>query len=323
MGEPFVIPAGLKSLAIKSHGLLKDHVTEVRSLLVKSRIWPRFSRRSKPNTPADTGRFFYLGEGRALARLTSGVFLFVDPADETVSAHIIARGFWEAWIHEAICSLLRAGDHVVEVGANVGYYTLEMARLVGPGGSVLALEANPRLTELIAASVAFNGYQNIIDVRQCAAAQITGRLEFITSRSNSGGGHLGLGHGTPGWGQVAIEVESVRLDDIVNKRTRLLRLDAEGSEILILRGAERLLSQPDIIVCMEWDTYQMSSRGDVPALVKWLGDFGFQAWRIDPRGRNSGLTRLTPMLSAIPNADLPSLPACDILLSRSHPFSNN
>ncbi len=290
---------------------------------MNARFWSRLVRRLASGNTApdqvDTGRYFYLGESKALARLTSGTFLFVDPVDETVSAHIIARGYWEFWIHDLLSALLGKGDRVVEVGANVGYYTIEMARLVGPEGSILALEANPTLTALIEASADFNGFRNV-EVRQCAASDVEGRLEFIVSRRNSGGGHLGFGYGDPGADKTAIEVDSVRLDSITEGPTRLLRLDAEGSEILILRGAERLLQQPDIIICMEWDVYQMGSRGDVPALTAWLGGQGFKAWRIEPRGKTAAPVPRDLWLTPLPFAELATAPTCDILLSRRHPL---
>ena len=84
-------------------------------------------------------RYFYLGADLALVRLNCGQMLYVDPLDEHISANIIVHGFWEASVHRVVMSLLKPGARVVEVGANLGYYTVTMASAVGPGGHITAL----------------------------------------------------------------------------------------------------------------------------------------------------------------------------------------
>ena len=97
-------------------------------------------------------RFYaFLGQGCAITALWDGHFIFVDTRDEVVAAQLIARGYWETWIEKVVRSLIRPGDHVIDIGANHGYYTLGMAAGVGPTGRVVAFEANPRMTKLSAA----------------------------------------------------------------------------------------------------------------------------------------------------------------------------
>ena len=85
---------------------------------------------------AESQRYFPLDQGLGLTRLQDGHFLYVDPMDEAVAAHLIARGYWENWIHRVVCTLVQPGDHIIEVGANFGYYTVAMARQAGPDGSI-------------------------------------------------------------------------------------------------------------------------------------------------------------------------------------------
>lgn len=253
-------------------------------------------------------RYFYLGPDVAITRLIDGHHLFVDPQDESVSSHLIAHGFWETWIHSVVWSLVQPGDRVIEVGANLGYYTIAMALKVGAQGSVVALEANPRLAALVQRSVDFNGYGDRVRVVPKAATNDPGPVSFMVSRRNSGGGHSGVapGHVTPGMEEV--RVDGVKLDDLCD-HADFIRMDAEGSEPLILRGAERLLQNPKITVCLEWDTYQMGGRADVHELVMWLTTLGFKFWKIET---TASLTPVSP-------ADMATLAACDVVMSRTDP----
>lgn len=260
--------------------------------------------------------YFYLGGDLGLTRLTVGPLLFVDTLDEQVCPGIIVHGRWETWVTAVVMSLLRPGGRVVEVGANVGYYTVIMAARVGPQGHVTALEANPRLVTLIGKSVRVNGFGDRVRLVGRAATDAPGPVDFVSFRRNSGGGHVPSMVGAPYDAELYGEaerfrVEGVRLDDLDCGRVDMIRIDAEGSEPFILRGAAGLLkANPDIVICMEWSVYQMASRTSVPDLVDWLTELGFQFWRIGP-----------PFgLAPVSAVELLDLEHCDIVASRRPPL---
>lgn len=263
-----------------------------------------------PPPPApEPQRYFPLADDMGLTRLLDGHFLYVDPMDETVASHLIARGYWEDWIHRAVCALVRPGDHIVEVGANFGVYTVAMARLTGPAGSILTFEANPRLAGLVKRSVHFNGYSPTTEVVAKAAADKPGSISFAISRSNAGGGAISSQDRALGADGELIHVETVTLDSVATQDVRFIRMDAEGSEPLILRGAQRLLKRKDIVVCMEWDVVQMAGRANVDQFIAWLAGMGFRFWRIQYDGS----------LLEIPAGLANALPACDVVMSRNVP----
>ncbi len=104
-----------------------------------ARVLGRLARAAgwRPDTDEGRGRarlYAYLDPQTALTTLHDGQLIFVDPVDEQLSPSIIAYGVWEVWIEKVIRRLLRPSDKVIEVGANVGYYTLIMSSLIGPGG---------------------------------------------------------------------------------------------------------------------------------------------------------------------------------------------
>ena len=239
----------------------------------------------------DEARYFYLGPDLALVRLKSGLGLYVDPQDRQISARVILRGHWEVWISMAVLSLLRPGDRVVEVGSNIGYYTLIMADRVGQQGQVVGLEANPRLATLANQSLGLNDFGGHAQVMNLAAMDVSGHELFVTSRANSGGGHTKVLAEAPFEDAVTISIPSIRLDDLKMDQVDFIRLDAEGCEPLILRGAASLLARnPDIIICMEWCPIQMGSRTSVEGFVAELVAQGFRFWSIHKDARLAPLT---------------------------------
>lgn len=255
-------------------------------------------------------RYFPLGPDLALARIRSGEVLYVDPQDEHISHNIIVHGFWEADTHAVVMRLLRPGARVIEVGANLGYYTVTMANRVGPAGFVTALEANPRLVGLIQRSLRFNGLTERAAVVAKAALDQPGEITFVVSRSNSGGGYVSIWDHMPYDDGRKLTVETVRLDDLGETQVDMIRIDAEGSEAFILKGAEALLRRnPDIVVCMEWSRVQIASRTSVPDFIDWMVALGFRFWRIDVQAQ---LKPITP-------ESLPGLDHCDIVAARRLP----
>lgn len=275
--------------------------------LFRRKAVPRYSKR-----PADAPReYFYLGESLAQTRLKCGHFIYVDPLEESVCSHLIAHGQWEPWARNIILDLISPGDHIVEVGCHVGYYTLGMAHKVGAKGSVTSFEANPRMAALAQRSIRFSGYAGWTKIIQKAVSNETGRLRFMISRQFAGGGHLFIREGALSKDAEAIEVQAIRLDDVKLPKVRLIRIDAEGSEALILQGAEKLLDTPDIIICMEWDVVQMRSRSNPAEFAQWLEAKGFKFWQILTTGK----------LQSRSVEELATLGSCDLILSRDNIFS--
>lgn len=258
-------------------------------------------------------RYFYLGPELALVRLNCGHLLYVDPMDEHVSANIIVHGYWEAWVHRVVLGLLRPGSRVVEVGANLGYYTVTMAGAVGASGSITALEANPRLAGMVERSLNLNGFAQRSKVVPKAALDQPGAIDFVVSRSNSGGGFVTLWDHMPYEDGQVLKIEAVRIDDLDPGRVDMIRIDAEGSEAFILRGAEATLkANPEIVICMEWSVIQIESRTSVPEFVAWLETLGFKFWRIE----------FDSSLSPLSGKELSVHPNCDIVVSRRTPKMN-
>jgi FkbM family methyltransferase len=252
--------------------------------------------------------YAYLDPHTALTTLHDGQLIFVDPTDEQLTPSIVAYGLWEFWIERVIRKLLRPGDRVIDVGANVGYYTLVMSSVIGPKGRLDAFEANPRMARLLRRTVSCSGRSEFVSVHEKIVADRAGVMHLNVSDRFAGAGNVAEN----GWGigedTEVVECEAVRLDDLAPEgAVDLLRIDTEGSEVLILNGAMGILARsPTIKLCIEWHVGMMSARGDVTALIAALTQMGFKFWRI-------GVEKLVP----VPAADLMAEPHCDMLIARS------
>lgn len=130
------------------------------------------------------------------------------------------------------------GEVFVDAGANIGAYTLPAARLVGPAGRVIAVEAHPRTHALLARNIAANGLGQAMALHT-ALGEAPGELVMAFNEANPGETHVG----TEGSGaRVAVQ----RLDDVLAglgvAQARYLKIDVEGFELPVLRGAAGLIA---------------------------------------------------------------------------------
>ena len=180
-----------------------------------------------------------------------GHLLEIEPRDRGIGARLRRTGRWDPREKILYERELRPGMTVVDAGANVGYFSLLFARLVGPTGRVFALEPDPRNFNLLRRNIDRNGYRNITAV-PVALSRENGRQKFSRSPHNFADHCLGDGLGQ----REKIEVEVVRLDDLFSgpsKRVDLLKLDIQGAEFAAIDGARELLrANPDIVLLSEF-----------------------------------------------------------------------
>jgi FkbM family methyltransferase len=197
----------------------------------------RTLRRARYRGPSGAGR-------QATARLPWGLALDVN-AEESIGFTILTTGVFDPRVSETMYRLIDPGDFVVDVGANVGYLTSLAARRAGPGGEVLAFEPHPRVFELLRGNIARWADDGVaaVEARPTALSDRDGTAEL-----NAGSAfdrNMGLAHvevGSARTGDELIDVTLEKLDDVVGDRpVGLLKIDVEGHEPAVLRGAQELL----------------------------------------------------------------------------------
>jgi FkbM family methyltransferase len=130
----------------------------------------------------------------------------------------------------------------VDVGANVGYYTLLASRLVGDQGGVIAVEAAPWMHDVLKQQLVRNAVSNVRTVQAAAGAEI-GQLRLYRGDA----GNLGSAHtiSQRAAGEVGLEVTTLPLSAILSedeiRRVRVVKIDVEGAELSVLRGLESVM----------------------------------------------------------------------------------
>lgn len=198
----------------------------------------------------------YLGDHTALTRTIWGHKIFLDTRDISLAPHLLLDGFWEMWITKVFARTVTQGMTVVEVGANVGYYTLLAADLVGPGGRVYAFEANRDVFDLLQRSIEVNGFLDRVTLSNRAVIERPGRVAFRKLQRHQGGSGLvqdpAPADSEPSEEAEWLTVDATSLDDALADAppVHVLKLDAEGSEWRIIRGMPRLLRRSEHLVAI-------------------------------------------------------------------------
>ncbi len=221
------------------------------------------------------------GAPPGLAKL-DGFSLYAREDDMAVGRHVL-HGPYEPEVAARFRQVLRPGMGVLDIGANIGYFTMLSAALVGPEGSVLAVEPNPANARLLEASRALNGFAQVT-VAQVAAGQRIGLLALNATHSN----------GTTSAPAAALDallrattVACVPVDALVGERSiHLIKVDVEGAEYNALLGAKRLIARDRPAIISEFSPNLMPgiSGVDGPAYLAWLHGQGYAISVIEPDG---------------------------------------
>jgi len=157
--------------------------------------------------------------------------------------------------------LVRPGMLVLDVGANVGLYSLLLGRLVGERGCVYSFEPEPHLCATLRENCGSNGITNVVPF-EYAAGPSNARQRFQCATFNSGNNSLGRDSSHA----VAFEVMVVRIDDILPvEKIDFVKIDVQGHELGALAGMERLLSSnPDVQVFFEFWPDGLQRAGSSP-----------------------------------------------------------
>jgi FkbM family methyltransferase len=194
------------------------------------------------------------------------VELFADAADAAVTPGL-RSGEYEPHLTAVFERYCAAGMTVVDVGANLGYYSLLAAHLVGPGGRVVALEPNSENCRLLLSSLRLAGATNVA-LLPVAADAAAGWAYYSTHVGSNGGlvdEHDLLDR--PG-----VVVPTFRLDDLVTEPVAFLKMDVEGAEGRVVQGATRIIEQDRPIITTELKE-EMLQRVSGMSVAEYLGYF--------------------------------------------------
>lgn len=239
-----------------------------------------------------------------LLRSRSRVFgheMFLDPTDSIVSPLLLRDGYFEPYETTLIESEIRPGDTVLDIGANIGYYTLIFARLVGEHGRVYAFEPDPTNFRLLKKNVRANGYHNVVFVNK-AVADVSGTMSLYLCPDNKGDHRLFDSHDD----RQSITIETTTLDELFSEfqgEIHFIKMDIQGSEARAVRGMENLLRKHrDLRIMTEfWPAGLRRSGIGAPEYLSDLERHGFRLFRIDEEGETTEPTSPEELLSLFPD----------------------
>lgn len=214
--------------------------------------WRRHGPIGKSAIPRMIGRTW--GKGmRTTIPLASGARLAVDPSNLDVFTNVVANGgWWDRGVTVALCSAIRDGDVVYDIGANAGAITMEVAGRFRDRIKLFAFEPIPSHTQQIAVSVELNDLGDTVKVYEALLGEESGTATlYVPSHSI----HASM---------VAREADAEklerpihRLDDLVARgelpAPDVIKIDVEGAELSVFKGALQTFKARPPVILMEAD----------------------------------------------------------------------
>lgn len=163
-------------------------------------------------------------------------------------------GTYELGLQHAISHFIKPGMTAYDVGANIGYISLLLARAVGESGKVVSVEALPANVNRLQGHVALNPFAACVKVLPAAVVDVSAPVTFLVHGSTSMGKAVGSA-GRPEHYEKEITVDGVSLDELVYQQgypaPDVIKMDIEGGEVLAVQGMKRLLKEKPPLILVE------------------------------------------------------------------------
>ena len=162
---------------------------------------------------------------------------------------------------------------IIDVGANVGYYTIYLAKIVGKNGKVVAIEPDPYSFQTLKKNCELNNLSNV-EFYNLAISDHNESLSFYQEKSHSGKGSL-FSNSTE---NTSIDVQATTLDELFEKKLQTinwLKIDVEGFEFFVLKGASKLLSKTQKILIEIHENILSTNNQKPQDIIELLEESGF------------------------------------------------
>ena len=217
---------------------------------------------------------------------------------------LIDHPVYEPGVSAILRQLATGKTYAIDVGANIGLHSITMARAMRADGKLLTLEPTQRTFDALRASIILNMLLTRVDARQIAAGERSGDM-VLHCHPCALWNSL---YAYPGIETQQMSVPVAPLDALVPEGTLvdLVKIDAEGAELEILKGMRRILTEAqDISVVLEFSATHFERVGASPAeLIEFMAGFGLVPQLIDDS---------TGLLEAFDLEQVLALPAANVL----------
>jgi FkbM family methyltransferase len=218
--------------------------------------------------------------------IRDGLGLWVNLCDAHVSRACLAEG-WEPGVTRFLLSRIKRGDIFIDIGANIGWFTIVVGnklRELG-AGQVLAFEPRGDLFTMLCRSVTDNGLASSVNLYNFALSHKPGKMELAWYNDNAAASYLAT-DGVPADAEQET-VRVARLDDVeIPHEVTLIKSDAEGAEALVFAGARELLerSRPTIVAELNIDRLPIVSGVDADEFLQQMAASGYSCSLLTDHG---------------------------------------
>lgn len=219
----------------------------------------------------------YLGGHTALTRILGFHKFYVDTRDVGFGANVLLDGYWESWLTLFCLRNVQQGMVAIDVGANIGYYTILFGNNVGPDGHVIAVEPNPDAVTLLRRSVELNGYASRTRIEEAACSDgASAKARLVVPSTEPKNAYIveGSASSLPD----SREAACMTLDDLCDGYSRVdfIKIDVEGSEEKLFDGMSSVLERHRPMVVIE---INVARYADPAGFVQKLHDvYGCLRW---------------------------------------------
>ncbi len=192
---------------------------------------------------------------------------------DVISGQIALNGFYEYKLSKEISKLSKSGGLFVDVGANLGYFTL-LWLYGNEENHAIAVEASPRNQEIINKNLVENRVESKVTLFRSAAGDANKEVTFdLGPETQTGWGGINSGID----GTISIKVDMIRIDNVINDEIEVMKIDVEGADTLVIKGCEALLADKKIHrIYFEQNRVRMERLGiQEGAAIDFLRSYGY------------------------------------------------
>jgi len=224
---------------------------------------------------------FLVSQAKSNFTEVHGYKMYLDPSD---GMRLSLNKIHEELETNFVKSVLKPGDYVLDVGANIGYYTLLFAKIVGNAGKVFGFEPEPLNFNILKKNISINNYHNVV-LEKTACSNKKGKTNLFLSYEGAQTHRIFRSKRVS---KNFISVDVISLDDYfknqtIMKKISFVKIDVEGAEYDVLMGMKSIIEEnKKLHILLEFYPSNIKESGSDPkALLNFLRDSGFEISYID------------------------------------------
>lgn len=210
-----------------------------------------------------------------------GFDLFLDPQDWVISRALSINKVWEPEETKFFRQILHEEMTVVDVGANIGYFTVLFSKIVGERGRVISFEPDPGSYSILQKNVKENNLANVLAIQK-AVADFCGKAKLYLSKTNHGDNRMSSTIIEDiDIEREVIDVDVTSLDDALKDiNIDFLKIDTQGAEMKVINGAQKMIKRnKNLKIALEfWPIGLRSQMSEPSDLLSKLREMGFDIY---------------------------------------------